>query len=61
VVRVPLVAAEGSCFPAGEPSTLDVVGDGYSVSVDFVATDVGQGSCELDGGLATVDASTPAG
>ena len=61
VVRVPLDADDSFCLPAGERSSLQIVGDGYTVAADFVAGDLGQGTCDQLVEPTPVDAATPVG
>ncbi len=63
LVRVSLEGSEGFCLPAGSRSTLELSGDGYAVTAEFDAVDVGQGGCDQGtGGAATLkDEPTPAG
>ncbi len=58
-VRIPLAGGDGFCLPAGQPATLEVIGNGYSVSAGFAPADVGQGACTGDAdGTAVPDGAT---
>jgi hypothetical protein len=61
LVRVRLDADDSFCVPAGEQSVLQIIGDGYTVAADFVAGDLGQGTCDQRGEPSPVDAATPVG
>ena len=63
LVGVSLEGGEGFCLPVGGRSTLELSGDGYAVTAEFDAVDVGQGDCDQrPGDGATLnDEPTPAG